>query len=230
VEGETRERTHEWHFRIGEAFPADDPLARFILAVARMMDDGVLVNSRIVEAEQDYELLYFFVLASSHLYEAAETLRKAHTEWNEVREFVASLDEVRRAEFEHVTALDSTAWPGNRLKEMRNTFFHYLRLDRAAANAGELPLQSGLAKAAEVDGSIIIEAGGPLNGIRALFADEVFVKTLTADYEDDELERLIAALPDYQGDLNRFAQAAVGRYLSNLPAGVLAEGAAEPPE
>ena len=57
-----------------------------------------------------------------------------------------------------------------------------------------------------------------MNGIRALFADEVWVKTVTADYEnEDKLERLVASVADYQGGLNRFAQAAVGRYLYDLP-------------
>lgn len=88
--------THEWRFRIGDAFPADSPLARFIVAVARGMDDTVLANTRFVEAEKDYERLYFFILANSHLYEAAETFHKAHKEWEEVREFVGSLDEERQ--------------------------------------------------------------------------------------------------------------------------------------
>ena len=57
----------------------------------------------------------------------------------------------------------------------------------------------------------MIERGGPLNGICAMFADEVFIKTLTADYDDDELERLVTALVKYQPALNRFAQAALGR-------------------
>jgi hypothetical protein len=87
MEGSARQRTHEWRFRIGAAFPADNPLARFIVAVARAMDDTVLANGLFVQSEQSYKLLYFFNLASSHLYEAAETFRKAHNEWDEVQEF-----------------------------------------------------------------------------------------------------------------------------------------------
>jgi hypothetical protein len=95
MEGSARQRTHEWRFRIGAAFPADNPLARFIVAVARAMDDTVLANGLFVQSEQSYKLLYFFNLASSHLYEAAETFRKAHNEWDEVQEFVALLDNER---------------------------------------------------------------------------------------------------------------------------------------
>ncbi len=234
MEGQQSDVTHEWRFLIRDAFPAESPLARFIVAVARGMDDTVLANTLFVRAEEPYELLYFFNLASSHLYEVAETLRRAHREWEGVREFVASLDEERQEEFASISALadQNPGWPGSRLKELRNSFFHYLRLDRAAADAEQLPLQCGLIEAANMEGRLIIEGGGPLNGIRALFADEVFVKSLTADYEEGELERLIAALGEhYQPALNRFAQAAVGRYLNGLPEGVVQfEGAVEEPE
>jgi hypothetical protein len=217
------EVTHTWRFRIGDAFPADSPLARFIIAVAKGMDDTHLANRLFAQAQQPYELLYFFNLASSHLYEVAEMLRKAHNEWEEVRGFVGLLDQDRQNEFARIVGLaaQDAEWPGKRLKELRNSFFHNLRLDRAAAEAGRLPLQGGLMEAADVEGQLVIEPGGPLHGIRALFADEVFVKTLTLEYEDGEFERLVAAFAEYQPDLNRFAQAAVGRYLHELPEGVV---------
>jgi hypothetical protein len=223
VEEAAPEITHEWHFRIGDAFPADDPLARFIVAVGQAMNDTSLANSLFVQSERPYEHVYFFNLASSHLYEAAETFRQAHREWEEVRDFIAALEPVRQEEFASISALaDPTAeWPGNRLKELRNSFFHYLRLDRAAAEAGRLPLQAGLAQAADHDGQVIIERGGPLNGIRALFADEVLLNALSADFEEDEFERLAASFGQYQPALNRFAQAAVGRYLRERPEGVV---------
>jgi hypothetical protein len=103
----------------------------------------------------------------------------------------------------------------------RNSFFHYVRLDKAAADAGKLDLQRGLAEAEGTESSVIIETGGPLNGIRALFADEVFARSVTADYEDGEMERLIDSFKELQPALNRFAQAVIGRYLRELPDGVV---------
>ena len=79
----------------------------------------------------------------------------------------------------------------------------------------------GLKGAIDAEGRLVVEAGGVLSGIRALFADEVFVKTLTADYEEGELERLIATFGGYQPTLHRFAQMALGRYLRNLPNGTV---------
>lgn len=223
------ERRREWTFQISEAFPADSPLARFVVTAAHAMNDSDFANSRFVSAKEDYERIYFFMLASSHLYEAAEAFHQGHREWDEVRKFVESLDEEHQQDFAKVTGLAApgAAWPAQRLKDLRNSFFHYLRLDRAAADAGRLPLVDGLKAAADSEGRLVIEPDGILTGIRAVFADEVFVSTISADYEDGELKRLVAALADYQPALNRFAQAAVGRYLNQLPEGVLHEAEEE---
>jgi hypothetical protein len=229
MEGRADNIRHEWRFRVGDALPSESPLARFIVAVAGALNDNLLSNTLFVESEKPYEHIYFFNLASSHLYEAAETFLKAHREWEEVREFIAALDQERRAEFERVVALaaPNAGWPGGRLKVIRNSFFHYLRLDRAAVEAGQLPLARGLEAAAEAEGLLVIEPGAALGGIRALFADEVAIKVVSADYEDGEFERLITALANYQADLNRFAQAALGRYIREQPEGVVAYEATE---
>jgi hypothetical protein len=213
----------EWRFNIGEAFPADDPVARFTVAVAGVLNDNLLSHTLFVESNEPFRLLYFFNLASSHLYEASETLLRARNEWREVREFVDALDQERRGEFERVVALadQNPPWPGQRLKDIRNSFFHYLRLDRAAYDAGRLPLALGLQTAADLDSSLVSEPGGPLSGIRAKFADQAAISAITSDYEDGEYERLIVALADYQGDLNRFAQAVVGRYIRELSDGIV---------
>lgn len=224
MEGSADNLRHEWRFRIGDAFPADSPLARFLVAVGATLNDNILSNTLFVQAKTPSERIYFFNLASSHLYEAAETLLKADREWPEVRDFVATLDEARRDEFERVIALARQAapWPGERLKVIRNAFFHYLRLDRGAYEAGKLALADGLMTAADMKGLLVIEPGATLSGIRALFAEEVAIKVVSADFDEDEMKRLTAALANYQADLNRFAQAALGRYLSGQPKDMVA--------
>jgi hypothetical protein len=214
----------EWRFRIGDALPSDDPVARFVVAVAAALNDNILAHTLFVEAdERDGHIVYFFGLVSSHLYEAAETFLRAYREWPEVQTFVASLDQERRDEFARITELATlnAPWPGQRLKEIRNAFFHYVKLDRAAYDAGRLPLALGLQAAADHNSSLVIESDATLSGIRAKFADEVVVSAMTHDYGDDEFSRLAATLADYQLDLNRFGQAAVGRYINTLPADVV---------
>lgn len=49
----------ELRFKVGEALPADDPLARFILVVSMGLKDNSLSNTRFVNTEEPYELLYF---------------------------------------------------------------------------------------------------------------------------------------------------------------------------
>jgi hypothetical protein len=215
--------TQRWTFRIGDVFDADDPLARFIVAVAAALNDNHLSNTLFVESEKPYEHIYFFNLASSHLYEAAEAFLRAKREWPQVEEFIASLGEERQAEFERISALarPDADWPGSRLKTIRNSFFHYLRLDRAAAGADQLPLMRGLREAEDLEGVLTREPGTPLALIRAFFADEISLQALVQDFDEQELERLAAVLGDYQADLNRFAQGAVGRFLRDQPEGVV---------
>jgi len=111
---------------MGAAFPAEDPLARFIVAVAQAMNDTSLASELFVQSDRDFTNTYFFNLARSHLYEAAETFRRAHREWKEVRDFVSTLSDEEQEDFRKIIALaDPTpTWPGKRLKELRNSFFH----------------------------------------------------------------------------------------------------------
>jgi hypothetical protein len=217
------EQPRAWRFRVGDALPADDPLARFILVVAVGLNDNILVNSRFVEAEEQYELLYYFQLASGHLYELAATLRRAHDEWPEVREFVAALQQQYRVDFAATVRLaepgDAT---GRTLRRFRNGFFHYPALKRSTAERRRLPLRRALRQAADTEGTLTV-GGGLGGGIRAHFADELVAQLMMAGREEDEIRALLAQLGELQAAYNRFAQAALGRYLNGLPEGIVTE-------
>ena len=43
-----QEKIEELRFRVGDAFPPDDPLARFILVVSMGLNDNSLANTRFV--------------------------------------------------------------------------------------------------------------------------------------------------------------------------------------
>jgi hypothetical protein len=104
--GEAEEKQiRELRFRVGDALPADDPLARFILVVSMGLNDNSFSNTHFVGGTEDYELLYFFRLASGHLHELANRLRVAHEEWPDVQEFVAGLDEQYRDDFAAIVQL-----------------------------------------------------------------------------------------------------------------------------
>lgn len=52
-------------------------------------------------------------------------------------------------------------------------------------------------------------------------SDDVLVKAMTEDFGDGEYERLLTTLADYQADLNRFAQGALGRYIGDRADGIV---------
>jgi hypothetical protein len=143
----------ELRFKVGDALPADDPLARFVLVVSMGLNDNSLSNTRFVNTKEPYELLYFFRLASGHLHELAKRLRRAHEEWPEVQEFVADLPEDFRHDFESIVRLaDPNDDVGQKLERFRNEFFHYPDLRRKTAERGKLPLMQALTDAADTEG------------------------------------------------------------------------------
>jgi hypothetical protein len=215
--GEEKE-IRELRFRVGDALPADDPVARFILVVSMGLNDNSFSNTHFVEGAEDYELLYFFRLASGHLHELANRLRVAHGEWPEVEKFVAGLDEQYRNDFAAIVALaDEKNTTGEKLGRIRNEFFHYPDLRRKTAERGKLPLMTALSEGADEEGTISLGQKA-LGGVRAHFADEFGAKLVMAHLgiDDDEKRALVKELGELQAAYGRFAQAALGRYLNGL--------------
>jgi hypothetical protein len=215
----------ELRFKVGDALPADDPLARFILVVSMGPNDNSLSNTRFVNTEEPYELLYFFRLASGHLHELANRLRRAHDEWPEVQEFVAGLQEDYRDDFASIVRLaDPNDDLGQKLERLRNEFFHYPDLRRKTAERGKLPLMQALTDAAGTDG-IISLGEESLGGIRAHFADELVGKLVMErlGLDDNEGKALVGQLGELQAAYGRFAQAALGRYLNSLGEAVVTQ-------
>src|SRR5687768_10424096 len=76
-------------FRIGDAFPADDPVARWITALAMSHNDIRHGNLRMIDpGTPDHERLYYLRLVASHFKEIADDLSQAYDTWPEVRTFV----------------------------------------------------------------------------------------------------------------------------------------------
>jgi hypothetical protein len=217
-DSDDRQKIEELRFRVGDAFPADDPLARFILVVSMGLNDNSLANTRFVNTEEEYELLYFFRLASGHLQELANRLRVAHGEWPEVQKFVASLDKQYRDDFAAIVQLaDSKDDTGEKLGRIRNEFFHYPDLRRKTAERGKLPVMKALGEGADEEGTISLGEEA-LGGVRAHFADELGAKLVMAHLglDEDGQGALVKELGELQAAYGRFAQAALGRYVNGL--------------
>jgi hypothetical protein len=78
---------HGVRFTVKEAFPPDDPVARWVVALIMTLHDLLLVNRRLeetVDGAPEYENVYNARLAASHLWEAATFLRDADRRFEEI--------------------------------------------------------------------------------------------------------------------------------------------------
>lgn len=203
-------------FKIGEAFPSSDPVARWLTALAMSHNDVRHGNLELIEtAEADAATrLYYLRLVAGHFYEIAADLKRDLEEWKEVRAFIDGLPEEARYDLDLV--IERADELDRRLGIVRNSAFHYLELNRRDAAKGREKLQRALDAAAELTGRATV--GGDFRDIRFDFADEVLVQLLG---EDEELHGLIEGLQEGVVAIWRFAQAAFKRYLNELPPGVI---------
>ena len=70
-------------FRVGDAFPADQPLARFVVVLLLALNDLLPRNERLTEDRDDelppHERLYLARLVGSHLFELATFVGRGPT-------------------------------------------------------------------------------------------------------------------------------------------------------
>ncbi len=138
-------------FEIGEAFPSDKPLARWMTALAMSHNDVRHGNLRLIDTGGDEATrLYYFRLVASHFYEIADDLKRDREEWVEVRDFIARLPEASRRDLDRV--VEVAAELDRRLGILRNSAFHYLELSRRDAAKGREKLQNALMEAAGLTG------------------------------------------------------------------------------
>jgi hypothetical protein len=203
-------------FQIGEAFPSDAPVARWLTALAMSHNDVRHGNLRLLEADEDDAAtrLYYLRLVAGHFYEIAGDLKRDRDEWQEVRAFINGLSAQARRDLDHV--IQGADQLDRRLGIVRNTAFHYLELNRRDAAKGREKLQQALTDASGLTGRATV--GGDFKEIRFHFADEVLVQLLG---DDREMGALLEGLQSGVVALWRFVHAAFKRYLNELPEGVL---------
>src|ERR1039458_10305372 len=188
-------------FKIGEAFPADDPVARFVTVVAMISNDWQRLVQRMVElddadcvheaaqAEQAALLIENYRLQAALHYEAARLLQQAYERFPEVRNFIDGLTPEAIAEFRLViggVTKGSPNYHGDWLSDARNATFHYSKLNRRER------VGKGLAAAAEEIGAISL--GDSFASVRFGFADKVALKWLGGSQPEAEIEAKLVGL------------------------------------
>jgi hypothetical protein len=188
-------------FRIGDAFPATDPVAEFVTRLAMMSNDTLRLLSRVPFHGGYYfdvpelRILSLRVQACLH-HEVAETIRTAQASSFEVQGFLNSLPSTARDDLELV--IDDA--PGR---------FFPPRAARHPAWGERVyggDVAPALAAAAGIEGAITSK--GPDDILRFDFADEIAERI----WPEDDLA-LTAQLHDDALALARLARAAVNKYV-----------------
>jgi hypothetical protein len=219
-------------FRIGDGFPADDVLSRWMTVCAMALNDLLLINRWLVPRLQDEvpalpgETPYLGRLAAGHLFEAATFLRKSQKRHPEVRAFVAGLDEeVRDAYAELLEIGDGGHGELQRqLKHSRNKSFHYESLLTGPAEEQER-LKQAMADHAEdedtqgVARGLIEDCPPPITGFRAVFADDIAVEMSLPKGTGEEFGPFLEGVSTHIAKFLIFAKAALNAYTETRPKG-----------
>lgn len=200
---------------MGEVFPADDPVARWLVTMSVGLNDVVFANRLVVNAKKDYENLYFFRLASAHLWELAKLITESHAAWGEIQEFVKGLPEAARNHFESIQQIATTgdvATVGTELVQVRDLFAHYQEMDEQARKKPRDPIYRAIEGLA--DAEIELEVAEEVGDLRLEYADEVISKTVLRLIPDEDAQkRFLESLAEGIGHIAQFVQIALNTWI-----------------
>lgn len=203
-------------FKIGDAFPASDPVARFINVVAMMSNDWLRSTADMMaldDADPDAparRLMLFRQQAALH-HEAATFITKSRRRFPEIRAFIDGLDQDARDECDQIVGgIDPTSshYHGDWLADHRNVTFHYPEMHPDKAAHGQEEITEALEAASGLEGTITMSES--FGSVRFRFADEVAVQWLP---DAATQTHRIEALRESVMALGRFAQRAAQTYL-----------------
>jgi hypothetical protein len=198
----SRQSANVFTFKIGDAFPADDPVARFLVVAAMMSNDLLrLVDWMLAADDRDAALrLFCFRIQTALFFEASCFLREMRRRWPVIKSFLDGLDADTRTDFERVagaTDPNSAMFLGSWVEKNRNLTFHYADMHPTRPAARDA-LLSALHRCHDVEGQISVSDGGQLRSVRFGFADDVAVQWFP-DADDpgvliEELRERVVAL------------------------------------
>ncbi len=211
----------EASFQIGEAFPAGDPVARFVTVLAMINNEWhrsmALMN--LVDNDPDgrgIRLLLVRQQAASYL-EAVKWITDSRKRFPEVATYIDGLSADAQASYVRLMAGTDPKSPDfmDWLSGHRNVTSHFPKLHPDAFANGDEEIANALSKAAELTGTVTVERPTEA-GVRFGWADEVAVQLLPdIEANPDEIKKLSGA----RIALMRFGVEAVGTYMMRNPAG-----------
>jgi hypothetical protein len=222
VTGVTQREHDRLEFCIGEVFPANDELARWVMSLSiALCDLRVAAVYAVREEQPDYERGYFVRMLVSHMRELVKVLVVAVEKRDALRDFVAGLPPEVRAHYDEMQRLierpmvlrpKTTLF--DELKRIRDTTWHY-----PVSKAFVDQLRDAMRRAAASgDRGVYVFPKGTELGYRAEYADLVaHFLAYPLDGTDEEVraqfrelhQRLIKLL----GPIAKFLQGVEGEYL-----------------
>lgn len=210
-------------FTIGEAFPARDPVARFVTVLAMMSNDWMRLTTQLLELkpfffDADGLIIMSFRHQASLHHEAAEFIRDTRRRFPEVETFLEGLSQEAKDDLQRV--LDGVdpkapAYHGGWLGENRNVTFHYPEMQADKAAHGKEEVFNALTEAAALEGTI--SSGASFGSVRFEFADTVVAQWIP----EHDTEAVVGNLRDAVSALARFVQRAALAYLESRPDGAV---------
>ncbi len=200
---------------MGEVFPADDPVARWLVTMSIGLNDVLHSNGLMVQAEKDYEDLYYFRLASAHLWEVAKLITASYDSWPEIQAFVAELADPAHEHFEAIGTIATTgdvASIGTELVQVRDLFSHYQEMDEQGRENPRDPITKAMA--ALVDEEIELEIGEEVHELRLSYGDAVIAQTVMRLIPEEDMQKhVLGAFAEGVGHVAQFVQIALNARL-----------------
>jgi hypothetical protein len=215
-------------FKIGEAFPADDLLARWVTVCAMALNDALLINRWLMPQLEDevpsepHEHFYLARVGAAHSYEAASFLRKYRRQ-PKIKEFIEGLEPEHQEQYEALLKIGkgSQGKFSKQLKAARDSFFHYP--DLILGQEDREPLKRamiGHAKDEEEQGikrGEIRDFSPPIKGFRAGFADDIATEMMLPENTGEEFPEFISNVSKSLGQLLNFLKAVLNAYTLTRP-------------
>jgi hypothetical protein len=217
-------------FKIGEAFPADDPLARWMTVCAMALNDLLLVNRWLFPRMREetptaiHENFYLTRLGAAHLFELASFLRRSDRRLAVVRGFVAALEEEPCAAYRDLVEIGKGGESkfATQLRHARNQVFHYQGLLLGDAEERESLKQAMAGHAGDerergIERGRIEDIPPPLTGFRASFADDIAVDMMLPGDTEEEYAEFVRNVSDHIIKVMLFMKPALNAYTWTRP-------------
>lgn len=211
------ETKRKYEFKIGDLFPSDDDLGRWVMALSIIRNDIALTNHYLIQAmkksgdDLSPDSVYFFRLVISHLREAFRCQQYYETQFIIVKQFINTLDNESKNIYDNKLYPLYNPWNNSFIEKIarpiRNTFIHYPNKEE-----DDKDLKMCLSRLVDHFGSVSYDSN---SGTRYLFCDDV-CSNLVGNVVDGDMTRvkneIITKIGDICIDLITFIDKVIEAY------------------